>query len=149
MAAKSPPPAGGAVVPATGPGGTGGAPAPAAAERTAPVEIRSQPIEPDPEVKRGQLVTAGPGVTAPRPLHRAAPAYPPAALRLNRGATVVVRVLVDESGQVVEAEIEGRKAGLGFDEEALQAARSSTFQPATKFDVPVKMWTTLRFDFRR
>jgi TonB family protein len=70
-------------------------------------------------------------------------------LRLNRGATVVVRVLVDESGQVVEAEIEGRKAGLGFDEEALQAARSSTFQPAKKFDVPVKMWTTLRFDFRR
>jgi TonB family protein len=149
VAAKSPPPAGGAVVPAAGPGGAGTAPAPSSGGRSAPVEIRSQPVEPDPEVKRGQLVTAGPGVTAPRPVHRAAPAYPPAAVRLNRGATVVVRVLVDESGQVVEAEIEGRKAGLGFDEEALKAARSSTFQPATKFDVPVKMWTTLRFDFRR
>jgi TonB family protein len=149
VAAKSPAPAGGAVVPAAGPGGAGTPPAPSSGGQSAPVESRSQPVEPEPEVKRGQLVTAGPGVTPPRPMHRAAPAFPPAALRLNRGATVVVRVLVDETGQVVEAELEGRKAGLGFDDEALKAARSSTFQPATKFDVPVKMWTTLRFDFRR
>jgi outer membrane biosynthesis protein TonB len=38
---------------------------------------------------------------------------------------------------------------MGFDEEALQAARSSAFEPATKFDVPVKMWSTMRFVFKK
>lgn len=110
------------------------------------------PPEPEParpEVKRGQLVSPGPGVSGPRLVRRAAPSYPSAAARLNREATVDVRVLVDENGDVIEAEIDGRKAGLGFDEAALQAARSSRFEPATKFDVPVKMWTTMRFVFKR
>jgi TonB family protein len=137
------------VVPASAPSGAGAGPEPAAGARTGPVETRPEAVEPEPEVKRGQLVSPGPGVSQPRVTRRAQPAFPPAAARLNREATVDVRVLVDETGQVIEAEVEGRRAGMGFDEEALKAARSSTFQPATKFDVPVKMWTTLRFDFRQ
>ena len=153
VAAKTQPqpqqPASSAVVPASAPAGAGAGPEPAPGARTGPVEIRSEVIEPEPEVKRGQLVSPGPGVIQPRVTRRAQPAFPPAAARLNREATVDVRVLVDETGQVIEAEVEGRRAGMGFDEEALKAARSSAFQPATKFDVPVKMWTTLRFEFRR
>jgi protein TonB len=91
----------------------------------------------------------GPGVIAPRLLRRATPRFPPLAARLNKEATVEVRLLVDENGNVAEAEIEGRNPGYGFDEEALKAARASTFQPATKFEVPVKMWTSMRFAFKK
>jgi protein TonB len=123
-----------------------------APQPAAPVPAPQPPPEPEPavpEVKRGQLVNPGPGVVAPRLVRRASPSFPPAAARLNREATVDVRVLVDETGKVIEAEVEGRRAGMGFDEEALQAARSSAFEPATKFDVPVKMWSTMRFVFKK
>jgi TonB family protein len=105
--------------------------------------------DPEPQVKRGELVTMGPGVVAPRLVRRATPRFPPLAARLNKEATVDVRLLVDENGQVVEAEVEGRNPGYGFDEEALKAARQSQFEPATKFEVPVKMWTSMKFAFKR
>jgi TonB family protein len=133
-------------------GGSGVTPAMPAPQPAAPVPAPQPPPEPEPavpEVKRGQLVNPGPGVVAPRLVRRASPSFPPAAARLNREATVDVRVLVDETGKVIEAEVEGRRAGMGFDEEALQAARSSAFEPATKFNVPVKMWSTMRFVFKK
>ena len=70
------------------------------------------------------------------------------ARRVRREATVIVRVLVDETGKVVQSEILGKKVGLGIDEAALDAANDSRFKAATKDGVPVKMWHSLRFDFR-
>ena len=142
---------------ASGPGGDplSGSGVTPAMQPPQPVETAPAPQPPPepepavPEVKRGELVNAGPGVVAPRLVRRASPSFPPAAARLNREATVDVRVLVDETGKVIEADVEGRRAGMGFDEEALQAARASSFEPATKFDVPVKMWTTMRFVFKK
>ncbi|HUF79075.1 MAG TPA: TonB family protein, partial [Thermoanaerobaculia bacterium] len=126
VAAKTPPaPAGPAVAPVAGAEAV-----PAPAVEPEPAAPRPQTAPAEPEIKRGQLVTAGPGVIQPRPTRREPPAFPPAAARLNREATVTVRVLVDETGKVIEAEIEGRRAGMGFDEEALKAARGSTFEPA-------------------
>lgn len=125
----------------------------AASTKQAPAEPAPPPPpapEPtEPQVKRGELVSSGPGVSAPRLLHRASPDYPPVAARLGKEASVEVRVLVDENGEVIEAEVDGRKAGFGFDQEAVRAARASTFAPATKLEVPVKMWTTVRFVFRK
>lgn len=142
--------------PASQTDGTGSTPKPAVTQ-TAPVpqpppqpEPEPEPEPVEPQVKRGELVTSvTPGVIAPRLVRRATPAFPPLAARLNKEATVEVRLLVDENGKVIEAEVEGRKSGFGFDEEALKAARASAFEPATKFDVPVKMWTTMRFAFRK
>jgi TonB family protein len=65
---------------------------------------------------------------------------------MNREATVTVRVLVDESGRVVEAEVP-EKAGLGFDEAAIEAARGTGYAPATKNGVAGKMWTELKIVF--
>jgi protein TonB len=99
-------------------------------------------------VRAGDLVEFGPGVTAPEPLRLSAPAYPSMARRLKRHAVVKLRVLVDEEGRVAKAEIvEGEGSLLGFDEAALDAAMRSTFKPATKHGVPVKMWLDMPITF--
>lgn len=116
--------------------------------KTAPAQPK--PKEPEkPKVQVGELVKPGPGVIQPRVVRRATPTYPPVAARLNREATVDVQVLVDENGRVLEATIQGKKPRFGFDEAALEAARKSAFEPAEKDGVRVKMWTTIRFVFKR
>jgi len=61
---------------------------------------------------------------------------------------VTVRVAVDETGRVVDAEMrDGDGSGLGFDEAALEAARKTTFFPATRDGIEGRMWTELSFEF--
>jgi TonB family protein len=134
--------------------------APAATEKIAaaalptPTPAVQQQAAPPPvaparqQVQVGDLVQPGPGVSAPRLNSRLTPRYPAAAQRLNRAAQVDIRVLVDERGRVLEAERSGPKAGFGFDEAALDAARNATFNPATKEGVRVRMWTTIRVAFQ-
>jgi TonB family protein len=126
------------------------------ADRAATTRAASEPTSgaPEPEPRKptvqvGALVKPGPGVTQPRVVRRGKPTYPPVAARLDKEATVDVQVLVDENGQVVDARISGKKPRFGFDEAALEAARESVFAPAEKDGVRVKMWTTIRFVFRR
>jgi TonB family protein len=62
---------------------------------------------------------------------------------------VTVAVLVDEEGRAVELRVQDDSdAPALFAKAAIEAAQRSTFRPATKDGVPVKMWTTLRFRFR-
>lgn len=124
----------------------------AAAAATAEPEVPSSalPFAPDePQVHRGQLVKLGPGVTPPEPVRRVLARFPEMAKRFNRTeAKVQIRVLIDEHGDVVKAELRGARQGYGFDEEALSAMRKSTYRPATKNGVPVKVWKTLTVEFR-
>lgn len=87
----------------------------------------------------GDLVTAGPGVVPPQIESFAKPRYPEIARRLNREGTVIVRMLVDETGQVVEAKLL-KTVLAAFDTAVLRAAKRARFKPATKDGVPVKMW---------
>lgn len=122
-----------------------------------PEPARTQPV-PAPVVEKpaarqiqlGDLVQPGtPGVTTPKLKGRLDPRYPASAQRLNKAAQVDIKVLVDENGRVLEAQRSGPKAGLGFDESALEAARRATFQPGTTREgVRVKMWTTIRVSFQ-
>jgi len=99
-------------------------------------------------VQLGDLVQPGAGVAAPKLASSLDPRYPPAAKHLNRSAQVDIKVLVDERGRVLDADRIGGKAGFGFDEAAIDAARKAVFQPATKDGIRVKMWTTLRVNFK-
>jgi TonB family protein len=100
-------------------------------------------------MKPGDLIRAGqPGVQPPE--IRALPSYvyPAAAKGSGRKVSIRLAVLVDENGRVIDARVrEGDKPGLGFDEAALEAARKARYFPATRGDVPGKMWTDLRIDF--
>lgn len=122
-------------------------------ERTEPAPVKPQPVPTQPAVRTlqyGELATAGtPGITVPKLKNRLDPRYPSGAQQLNKAATVDVRVLVDERGNVLEAQRSGAKAGFGFDESAVDAARRAIFTPAsTKEGVRVKMWTVLRVSFK-
>jgi serine/threonine-protein kinase len=133
------------------------APAPVIpAPQPTPEPQRAEPVQPAPtpvpapvrKTQIGDLVSAGPGVTPPHLTSRLDPRYPAAAQRLNKAAQIDIRVLVDENGRVVDAQRAGAKAGFGFDEAALEAARRATFSPPTKDGVRVKMWYPLRVAFQ-
>lgn len=112
-----------------------------------PVVAPPPPKPAEPQVRRGDLVEMGPGVVRARPL-RIAPRYPEMARRIGRKTAVVtVRVLVDENGKALEVEQVSEKVGMGFDKEAISAAKRGTYQAATKNGVPVKMWARVDIKF--
>ena len=128
-------------------------PAPAQTPAPQPAAPTPQPAapastEPAP-VRRGDLVTPGAGVSRPVFVAMPNPRYPEIAKRTNRQATVVVPILVDENGAVIQVKPPAQKAGFGFDDAALDAARRATFRPATKNGVPVKMWMELSVQFKQ
>lgn len=141
------PPAQAQTAPAT-PQPQASAPAPQPAQQQAPATPAPQPAPRQPQVQYGDLVQPGIGVTPPKVRSQPMPHYPVAAQRFNKSAVVEVRVLVDEKGQVVSAERVGAKVGYGLDEAGLDTARRSTFIPASKDGVRVKMWTVLKIAFR-
>ncbi|HXO21861.1 MAG TPA: TonB family protein [Thermoanaerobaculia bacterium] len=99
-------------------------------------------------MKRGDLIRAGPGVSEPVPLDLPHYAYPAAARGSGQKVSVRLALLVDEEGRVVEAIVrKGGPPGLGFGEAAVDAARRTRFQPATRDDIPGKMWTEMILDF--
>ena len=108
---------------------------------------RSAPAYKPPVVREGG-VRPGPGVSPPIPLEIPRFRYPDAARGQSLEVLVRVDLLVDERGRVLEAVVsEGDDSGLGFNESALSAARRVRFQPATRGNTPVKMWTEMMFEF--
>jgi TonB family protein len=128
---------------------------PAATQAPAPAATPQAPLSPaaeagggrQPQVQVGDLVQAGPGVVLPKIVYRPETRYPPAARRMNRSAEVTVRALVDEKGRVEKAERVGAAVGMGFDEAAVEVARLSSYNPATKDGVRVKMWISMKVTF--
>src|SRR5688572_14337204 len=120
------------------------APPPPAAVPAPPPAV---PPPPRP-VQRGDFVEAGPGVVPPRSVKVPSPRQV-SGRNLPAEVLLTVAVLVDEQGRAVELRVQdGSDAPPPFAAAALDAAQRSTFRPATKDGVPVKMWTTLRFRFR-
>ncbi|MBP7586374.1 MAG: TonB family protein [Thermoanaerobaculia bacterium] len=102
-----------------------------------------------PEVKEGDLVRPGAGVKPPVLVSLTKPEYPAMARRMKVEGTVVVSLLVDETGRVAETRLDsGVSQKVGINEAALAAARSAVFSPATKSGVRVKMWYQLKIPFK-
>ncbi len=101
-----------------------------------------------PRVREGDLVAPGTeGLVPARVLRRGTVPYPPIARVQHIEGTVVLNVLVSESGQVLEVRVlQGRPAGLN--EAAEQIVRRSTFSPPTKDGVRVKSWVRVPVDFK-
>ena len=118
-------------------------------QQQAPAPVQQAPAPVVRKTQFGDMVQFGaPGATPPKLASRLDPRYPAQAQRLNKAADVDIKVLVDENGRVADAQRAGAKAGFGFDEAALEAARRAQFTPATKDGVRVKMWYTLRVKFQ-
>jgi protein TonB len=103
-----------------------------------------------PRAHEGDLVPAGTeGLTAARLTRQAALSYPPLARQQRVEGSVMMNVLVSETGQVLDAKIiSGVNRPVGINEAALQTIRRSSFAPGSKDGVHVKSWTTVRVDFK-
>ncbi len=102
-----------------------------------------------PSVREGDLVTPGPGVKAPILVSFQKPEYPPIARRMKVEGTVVLSLLVDENGRVIDTKVERAVTqNVGINEAAVSAARGAKFEPGTKNGVRVKMWYQLTIPFK-
>lgn len=160
----SPPPR--ATSPATGQAAARAIPAPEAPEvptpvpPTTPLPAEEQPSAAAAEgpglptaapVERGDLVdVADASVTRPALLTQEPPRYPPVALRRGIEGSVVLDVLVDETGAVVEASVvRVTPRHMGFEEAATRHVKSRRYRPATKNDVPVRVRMVIAVEFKR
>lgn len=141
------------------------APAPAPVEETRVAEERAAELEPEPPAappprrrpapapwetasQPAGLLRPGPGVEEPVPLDLPRYRYPPAAQGTGLSVGVRLALLVDEKGRVIDAVVrDGGPEDLGFAEEALKVARQIPFQPASRYDIPGKMWTEMILEF--
>jgi len=86
----------------------------------------------------------------PKFLYRELPAYPMIARKLGKEGKVVLRLTIDERGNMLNVEIV-EKADYGFTEAAIEAVKRSTFLPANRDGKPVASRAILpiRFMLRR
>jgi TonB family protein len=99
-------------------------------------------------IRAGELVELDSVDTQPVARSRTQPAYPEVARRMRYSGTAVLRILVDETGRVAEAEPEGAPARKEFLAAAIKAVRTWTYSPATKNGVPVKTRITVQIVFQ-
>lgn len=91
-----------------------------------------------------QTVFGAPG--APSFIHREIPVYPLLAQRLGKEGKVVLRLKIDEKGNLQHIEVL-EPSGFGFTEAALEAVRKSSFAPAHRMGsrIPSKALLSIRF----
>ncbi|HEV8433775.1 MAG TPA: TonB family protein [Thermoanaerobaculia bacterium] len=136
------------VAPAPAPVPVAPAPQPVVESRPAPAP---QPAAAEaPRVHEGDLVPPGSeGLSPARMLRQAATIYPALARAQRVEGTVIVNVLVSETGRVLDAKVlSGVNRPVGINEAALQTVRNSTFAPGTKEGVRVKSWTAVVVAFK-
>ncbi|WP_437937114.1 TonB-dependent siderophore myxochelin receptor MxcH [Sorangium sp. So ce341] len=83
----------------------------------------------------------------PELLEQAEATYPEQAKAARIEASVVLRLLVDEAGNVAEAEV-AQPAGHGLDEAAREAALRSRFRPAEREGQPTAARILFQYDFK-
>jgi protein TonB len=83
----------------------------------------------------------------PVPIHRVAPVYPDLARQAGVEGVVLVRVFINESGRVIDAQHAGGEANPLLVQAAIEAAKKWLFTPAKQRDMPVKVWYAIPIAF--
>lgn len=83
----------------------------------------------------------------PVPLHRVQPEYPGDMKRLRKSASVQLVFVIDETGTVVDWEIE-ESSNQRFNESALAAIKQWVFKPGIKDGEPVKTRVHIPFEYK-
>jgi len=109
-----------------------------------PVEGVTRPREPEESPAQAAAQEAN---VPPRYRMTVPPKYPPAALKDQVGGTVLLRVLVSETGDPLKVEVI-RQVRSDLAEAAVSAVRLWTFEPALKDGVPVQASLTIPVAFR-
>jgi protein TonB len=85
---------------------------------------------------------------APQLIYFEQPDYPPLARDAGIEGTVAIKVLVDESGKVIEAQVLQSDVTPAMERAALAAARKCKFRPAKQRTIPVKAQVMIPFQFQ-
>lgn len=127
----------------------------AAAAAAPPTTVAAAPVSQAPApapaaLKPGTLVNlSDSGVISPVVDKNPALQYPPIALRQRVDGTVELNVLVDEKGNVTDAQVvQGAGGKAGLNEAAIDNVKRRKYRPATKDGVPVKVWVPVRVVFK-
>ncbi len=114
------------------------------AEPPAPPPVAVSPTSP------GALVElTDPALVPPAAIGALKPRYPPMALQRRIDGTVELQALVDETGRVAEVRVVSvSRRGLGFEEQAVRAAKARGYRPGTKDGVPVRVWVPIVVNFQ-
>jgi len=83
----------------------------------------------------------------PRVVHRVHPEYPMVAENMRLSGEVVIKMLVDRQGKVVDATVEAADPPDIFDEQSLRAVRQWQFDPAVYKGHRVASWCRTRLIF--
>ncbi|HLA79528.1 MAG TPA: TonB family protein [Vicinamibacteria bacterium] len=122
----------------------------AAAMATTTTVPAPPPTTAAPAIRPGTLVNlSDSGVTPPAALNNPVLRYPPIAERQKIDGTVTLNVLVDEKGNVLDAQVTAGAGGkAGLNEAAVENVKQRKYRPATKEGVPVKVWITVAVQFK-
>lgn len=116
----------------------------------APPAVVPSAAAPQPRaVREGDLVAVSELDRSPEPTAPIRPSYPPIALRRRTEGSVILSVLINESGRVQDVRVlRGDPSELGFDDAAIRAVRQATFTPPMKDGVRVKTWKPMPVVFK-
>ena len=80
--------------------------------------------------------------TPPKLIKLVKPRYPDIARKAGIEGMVILKILVDVDGKVVDAKVLKSLGNVGCDEAAIEAAKKCAFEPALQRDKPVKVWVS-------
>jgi TonB family protein len=85
-------------------------------------------------------------VVMPRQIHFEHAVYPPEAQAQGLEASVVLKLVIDREGNVVDAQVP-EPVGRGFDEAAREAALKFKYEPATRAGKPIPVTILYKYEF--
>ena len=99
-------------------------------------------------VRPGDLLSINDVDRPPTSIDKPAPQYTPLGRTRRQQGTVVMEVLVDETGRVADVRLVRGIEGSDLNQAAMQAARSWVYRPAEKDGVPVRVWRPEQVRFK-
>jgi TonB family protein len=86
---------------------------------------------------------------APQLIKRVEPPYPDLARKAGIEGRAIIKILIQENGQVGDVKVvECSHPNGGFEEAAIAAAKEWVFSPAKKGGKPIAVWSNLTFKFK-
>ncbi|MEO6487671.1 MAG: TonB family protein, partial [Thermoanaerobaculia bacterium] len=103
---------------------------------------------PSAALREGDVVDASMLDVMPRATRDPRPTYPPMAARQRIEATVMVTVLVSETGEVLEVKVLRGDPRFGFNDSAIRALRNARYTSPMKDGKRVKTWIPQMIQFK-
>ncbi|HYC61501.1 MAG TPA: TonB family protein [Thermoanaerobaculia bacterium] len=99
-------------------------------------------------VREGDVISVGELDVVPRITRASKPVYPPMALRQKVAATVVLTVLISETGEVLDVRVLRGEPRYGINDAAIRAMKATRFSSPMKDGKRVRTWFPQSIEFK-